>query len=181
MGLLARVFKQHGVGLLALFVALSGTAYAASKIGAHDIRRNAIRSSHIKAGQVKISDLAPSVRGLVTGGGAASSEQLQIRKVDGAPVFLAPGEFDGAPLAQCPEGYVVVGTGFNSSIGEPNFVLAYGTFVGGFFANFTSIAIEPYVQALCARNSTGGATTSRAAELNRYQHDVARTRLSLQN
>ena len=42
----------------ALFVALAGTAYAAAKIGADDIKSNAVRSKHIKGNQVKESDVA---------------------------------------------------------------------------------------------------------------------------
>jgi hypothetical protein len=50
------------VALLALFVALSGGAYAAAKIGAGDIKQDAIRSKHIKANAVKLSDLATMAR-----------------------------------------------------------------------------------------------------------------------
>lgn len=46
------------VALLALFVALGGTTYAAATIGAGDIKDNAVRSRHIKDAQVKNSDLA---------------------------------------------------------------------------------------------------------------------------
>jgi hypothetical protein len=45
------------ISYLALFVALSGTAWAAATIGADDIKRNAVRSKHIKKKQVKKSDL----------------------------------------------------------------------------------------------------------------------------
>lgn len=45
------------VGLLALFVALGGTAYAAATIGSSDIKKNAVLSKHIKDGQVKKADL----------------------------------------------------------------------------------------------------------------------------
>ena len=38
-------------------MALSGTAYAAGKIGPNDIAKNAVRSKHIKNGQVKRADL----------------------------------------------------------------------------------------------------------------------------
>jgi hypothetical protein len=61
------------VALLALFVALSGTSYAVSKVGAKDIRKNAVRSKHIKKSQVTTGDIrnrtirpidiAPSVTG----------------------------------------------------------------------------------------------------------------------
>src|SRR5215208_3624995 len=43
--------------MIALFVALSGTSYAVSKVGAKDIRKNAVRSKHIKRSQVTSSDI----------------------------------------------------------------------------------------------------------------------------
>lgn len=184
--------RQNAIGLLALCVALSGTAYAAGKIGARDIERNAIRTAHIKRGQVKGSDLAgglrkriirrgaPGARGPAGPPGPAASEQLQIKRVEGNPLFLAPEEFDGAPIAQCPAGYVVVGTGFNAGIGEPAFVLSFGSFVGGFFANFSSISTEANVQALCAKNSGGGATASKATAWKRFQRRVARARAAME-
>src|SRR5436190_2322777 len=46
------------VALLALFVALGGTTYAAATIGPNDLRNDAVRTRHIKAGEVKNSDLA---------------------------------------------------------------------------------------------------------------------------
>jgi hypothetical protein len=56
--------RSNVVGYVALFIALGGTAWAADKIGAGDIARDAVRSKHIKAKQVKTLDLAP---GTVTG------------------------------------------------------------------------------------------------------------------
>ena len=50
---LRRHLRNNVVGYLALFVALSGTAYAAVELGKNDVR-----SRHIKNGQVKIKDLA---------------------------------------------------------------------------------------------------------------------------
>jgi hypothetical protein len=47
------------VAYLALFAALAtGGAYAADKIGSSDIKKNAVKSKHIKSGQVKTRDLA---------------------------------------------------------------------------------------------------------------------------
>jgi hypothetical protein len=45
------------VAMVALFVALSGTSYAVSKVGSKDIRKNAVRSKHIKRSQVTSSDI----------------------------------------------------------------------------------------------------------------------------
>ena len=52
---------EHGtvVAYLALFAALAtGGAYAADKIGSNDIEPNAVKSRHVKNGQVKPADLA---------------------------------------------------------------------------------------------------------------------------
>jgi hypothetical protein len=55
------------ISLLALFVALGGTAVAVSKIGSNDIARNAVRSKHIAPGQVQPSDLGVVVHRTVAG------------------------------------------------------------------------------------------------------------------
>jgi hypothetical protein len=52
-----RHIRSNAVAYLALFVALSGSAYAASKVGSNDIARNAVLSKHIKNRQVKAADL----------------------------------------------------------------------------------------------------------------------------
>jgi hypothetical protein len=52
------------VSVIALFFAVGGIgAYAASKIGADDIKRNAVRARHIENGQVKRSELAKTAVG----------------------------------------------------------------------------------------------------------------------
>ena len=45
------------IAMIALFVALSGTSYAVKKVGAKDIRKNAVRSKHIKKSQVSSGDI----------------------------------------------------------------------------------------------------------------------------
>lgn len=49
------------VAYVALFVALAGGAYAATKIGSGDIKRDAVRAKHIKDGQVGEAELANGV------------------------------------------------------------------------------------------------------------------------
>jgi hypothetical protein len=53
---------SHGtvVAYLALFVALSGSAYAAATIGSGQIKNGAVLGRHIKDGQVKGADIAPN-------------------------------------------------------------------------------------------------------------------------
>lgn len=45
--------RRNTLGYVALVIALSGTAYAASKLGPNDIANNAIRSKHIAPNKVK--------------------------------------------------------------------------------------------------------------------------------
>jgi hypothetical protein len=73
--------------LAAFGVLAGGGAYAASKIGAEDIKRNAIRTKHIRGGAVTKGKLAPSLRrrteyarvrsdGTLVGGTATSATRL---------------------------------------------------------------------------------------------------------
>jgi hypothetical protein len=56
-----RLTYANVVASLALFVALGGTTYAAATIGAGDIKKDAVRSKHIKNGEVKSEDLRPAL------------------------------------------------------------------------------------------------------------------------
>jgi hypothetical protein len=59
-GIRDRLTYANVTATLALIVALgTGGAYAASKIGPNDIKENAVRSKHIKEGEVRAADLAP--------------------------------------------------------------------------------------------------------------------------
>jgi hypothetical protein len=102
---LARHLRANLIAYLALFVALSGTAWAASKIGSGDIRNDAILSRHIKNGQVASDDLGkgsvtgPKVaNGSLTGADvrAATLPGGEIHGVDAAAVGgIAPAEVGG--------------------------------------------------------------------------------------
>jgi hypothetical protein len=50
-------FRSNIVAYLALFVALSGTAYAAGKIGSRDIRKGAVKSKQIGDNRVRSKDI----------------------------------------------------------------------------------------------------------------------------
>jgi hypothetical protein len=65
--------RNHHLALIALFVALGGTAYATATIGANDIKHNAVRSNHIKNGEVMKDDLAE---------GAVSIHKLNLPRID---------------------------------------------------------------------------------------------------
>jgi hypothetical protein len=86
---------------------------------------------------------------------------------------MAPGQFGGAPLATCPRGSVVVGTGFNGPFDVVGgFVKAYGTFVGGFFENESSITLTGNVQAICARVGAAAASASSLGDVGDFRADV---------
>ena len=85
-----RYIRQHHLALIALFVALSGTAYATSKIGPNDIARNAVRSKHIKNGQVKRGDQA---RDQQTEWAVVSSNRTILSQSGG--ISVAPYTIDG--------------------------------------------------------------------------------------
>ena len=67
------------VAYLALFLALGGvSAYAADKITSSEIARNAVRSKHVKNGQIKAPDL---------GAGAVRNAKLAANAVTGSKVL----------------------------------------------------------------------------------------------
>lgn len=49
---LTAYIRTHHVGLIALVVAMTGTAVAATKVGPHDLAKNAVHSYHVKNGQL---------------------------------------------------------------------------------------------------------------------------------
>jgi hypothetical protein len=55
--------RSNVVGYVALFIALSGTAYAAGTVGSADIIDESILSQDIKNGEVKTLDIAPNAIG----------------------------------------------------------------------------------------------------------------------
>ncbi len=71
-----------GVALLALAIALGGTAYAANKIGSNQIKKNAITSSKIKKKAVTTAKLSPKA---VTNGKLAK-DAVKSGKIAGGAV-----------------------------------------------------------------------------------------------
>jgi hypothetical protein len=66
--------SRNALGYVALAIALSGTAYAATKLGPNDIAKNAIRSKHIAAKQVKLPDVNRRSLGKALGAGTLGGE-----------------------------------------------------------------------------------------------------------
>lgn len=56
---LLRYLRGNAIALMALFVALGGTAWAASKVGGGDIKSDAVKARHIDSSQVGASELKP--------------------------------------------------------------------------------------------------------------------------
>ena len=138
------------IALLALFVALGGSAFAAT----HYL----ITSTH----QIKPSVLSqlrgnrgPRGFGGANGRNGANGVVPQIRDIDSEILTLQPGQdtFQVDPdnfQANCPAGYTVLGTGFNTGgVGTVGFVQSFGFFVGGFFVNNAVIATFVHLQAIC--------------------------------
>jgi hypothetical protein len=121
MSLVRRWLRQHYVGLLALFVALGGTSYAASKIHSNDIARNAIVSRHVAEDALRGKDVKNIKRGDISdrsltaadiapdsiGGEQTDEESLEMTRVvarfnvtpnltlgpDSDPTFELPGRW----------------------------------------------------------------------------------------
>ncbi|ADB49551.1 collagen-like protein [Conexibacter woesei] len=180
------------VAVIALVFATTGGAYAATRlIGGKDIRN----------GSIGLADLSGAARRALRGRQGPSGERgttgpqgaagptgatgpagpaglAGVQAVDGASKRIPSGGADGAPTANCPAGKVVIGTGFNASIGWAGFVKAYGTFVGGFFLNDSSIDVDVSVQAICA--STGGAVAASARPgRSAFERDVREAQAAL--
>lgn len=81
--------RQQFIGYLALFVALSGSAYAAATIGPSDIKRDAVRGRHIKAGAVTRPKLA---------NGAVNGAKVADKSLTGTDIAL--GKLGTVPSAK---------------------------------------------------------------------------------
>ena len=80
--------RSNAIAYLALFVALGGTAFAASKVTSGDIKDNTIKGKDIRTGQVAGSDLRDE---------SATGDDVADGSLDGADV--ADGGLTGADIA----------------------------------------------------------------------------------
>jgi hypothetical protein len=171
------------VACLALFVSLTGTSIAASHYlitSTHQIKPSVIaklkgnkgpRGYNGSIGATGATG-ATGAQGVIGLPGIAS-----IVEVQGADLVLSPGQYGGTPLATCPSGYVVVGTGWNGVMGDVGaFAKSYHTFVGGWFQNqYASIDLTVNVQAICAQlsSTSAGSLSSKGSDATNYAADVA--------
>ena len=84
---IGRHLRNNVVAYLALFVALTGTAYAADKIGSGDIRKGAVRSKQIADGQVRSKDI---------------QDQRGVRSIDVKDGSLRGADIDESSLGKVP-------------------------------------------------------------------------------
>jgi hypothetical protein len=154
------------LSVAALVLAVTGTAFAGGYIitSTKQIKpsvRKALKGNRGPRG----FDGADGLNGVP--GAPGSPGILALKTVESPPVTIPPGgtSFGVDPNsleAQCPPGFTVVGTGVDTGIGNVDLLKKYGTFVGGFVDNDTSITIQAAVQAICAQLGPG-ATDTRAA------------------
>ncbi len=139
-----RYLRRHHLGLLALFIALGGSAYAASQlprdsVGSKQLRKGAVRSADIKAGAVKLGKIDKKARAALRGQGLQGPVGPQgapgrlstavIRFVE----FTTPKEsFSGQYGADCEPGEIAVGggAGYTSSPGSLERVIYSGPTAG---------------------------------------------------
>lgn len=161
------------VSVVALVLALAGTAVAGGYI--------ITSTKQIKPSVRKALKGKRGPRGYSGGdgpqgapGAPGSPGILSLTTVDSPEVTIPPGStsYDADPnglRAQCPAGYTVVGTGVNTGIGNLDFVQKFGTLVGGFVDNDTSITIQAFVEAICAQLPPGVASTRSADGAARFE------------
>src|SRR4051794_15525312 len=159
------------VAFIALFVALSGSAVAAKLITGKQIKDHSIttRDLAFSAMPRKGPQGPMGLRGPQGPQGPAGPKTLSnVQYVESQHVRLQPGQHTvdavgvGNFRANCPTGTTVVGTAFNAGIGNVDYVQAFGTFVGGFIKNDTSVPFDVYLQAICATGVTESAQSATA-------------------
>lgn len=104
--------------------------------------------------------------------------------VNSIALTLQPGQttYDVDPgwQATCPAGDYVYGTGFNAGgVASATLVEAYGTFVGGFMVNNSSVSVSVTIEAVCGKASGSTGPNARRAVSGaeqRYRSDLSQAR-----
>jgi hypothetical protein len=164
--------RRHHLGLLALFVALSGTAYAASlprnSVGTAQLKRNAVTSAKVKPGSLLASDFRrgqlpvgpqgprgpegpPGARGAEGATGARGAEGPMGPRGPQGPagttnVTTVMGQQSaGEATVTCPPGEVAVGGGGIGSAGTLSFLAFSGPtpVAGGTPTGWAVTALQP--------------------------------------
>lgn len=151
------------LSVIAVVLALAGTAVAGGYLitSTKQIKpsvRHALKGNRGPRG-FDGADGAPG-----SAGAPGSPGILSLTAIESPAVTIPPGDnsynVDPNSLeARCPAGSTAIGTGFDSGIGNVDFVEKFGSFVGGFVHNDTSVTIQATVQAICAQLPPGVAAT----------------------
>jgi hypothetical protein len=106
------------ISLLALFIALGGTGYAALKVGSRQIVNNSVRSKDLRNNDIRSKDIRNRTivgkdiaAGVIPSIPAPPSTSSQIGQVTGPAVTVQPGSATPTATATCPAGTKVVGGG----------------------------------------------------------------------
>lgn len=182
------------VGVIALVMAMTGSAVGASLISGRDIRNNSVTGADIRNGSLAERDLAFGVRSKlnrrstpadpVPGPPGPQGQQgpagiTTITEASSGRVPVAPGEL-GSAQAFCPAGTAITGTGFNASIGDVAFVKKFGNSNGIAVFNNSSITFEIEAQAICASGpGVQARASSRAADHRAFNAAIAEVRQSV--
>jgi hypothetical protein len=158
-------------------LAVAGGAFAASEYiitSTHQIKPSVLRQMKGNRGPRGFTG-AQGLQGTQGPAGAAGVVP-QIKVVHSEALTLQPGQtsYDVDPnnfQATCPAGYVAMGAGFNGPFPPTGgFVEPFGNFVGGFFANTSSVPIGfVQLEATCGA-VPGGAVIASARTAQAQYH-----------
>ena len=116
MSKLRRFLATNVIGLVALFFALGGTAFAArGLITGSDIAADTITGANVN--ESTLGKVPSSTNADLLGGASASSFLRGYVTVNGATVTLAPGQ-SGYAEALCPSGKQVLGGGYDTVVSQ---------------------------------------------------------------
>ena len=172
------VLAVTAIGILIL-AAGAGAASRWVITSTHQIKPSVLRELKGKRGPQG----ATGPRGATGPGGAAAPAGVGTTTLVGSPeVTLQPGQttYDVMPSgfeATCPSGTTAVGTGFNGDgVNTITYLESYGSFVGGFLVNDSSVSATAQLYAVCAPGSSGLAPSVRSDDSAqaRYQADLTR-------
>ena len=142
------------VALIALFVALSGTATAAFVVTSATIKNGTVQSIDIKNGTVRPADLSSAARQGMQGipGIPGGFDPAKLQYITGPDVIVLPGEV-GSAQANCPAGTAAISGGFFASIANVGFSQTFGqTFHGIAVSNTTGINVTIHATVVCSAN-----------------------------
>jgi hypothetical protein len=181
---------------------ITGKQIKNDSITGADIKSHSIAGTDLKDSAVSATNLTPNLLATVKSkapgpagpagapgpagptGPAGANASVSVVTVTSPTQTVASGGVSNDLRAFCPPGMTVVGTGFDTGIGNADFVLSYGTFVGAFMDNDVGIPVEMSVQAICAAgaaNAGAQAASVRSSAGARFERDEAAARSEVEH